>query len=58
MSRTATRSDATVWKGPFLEYDKYGEPTGYRYVTCRSCGVEVLADNRENASHREGCVHA
>lgn len=58
MSRTATIDETTVWKGPFLEIDKYGEPTGHRYVTCRACGVQVLVDDREHATHREGCVHA
>ncbi|MFW5959440.1 MAG: hypothetical protein ACOCQ3_05510 [Natronomonas sp.] len=58
MSRTVTRSDATIWEGPILELDKYGEPTGYQYVRCVRCGVEVLTDDRQNASHHEGCVHA
>ena len=36
------------WAGPFTEYDKYGEPTGAKYVRCRDCGVEVLAHGKDN----------
>lgn len=31
------------WSGPFTEYDRYGEPTGERFVRCRDCGREVIA---------------
>ena len=44
-----------TWKGPFTEYDKYGEPTGARYVRCSACGVEVLTGDTEHARHRDGC---
>ena len=45
-----------VWKGPFLETDKYGEPTGAKYYRCRSCGREVLEGiDREHVAHRDGC---
>ena len=43
------------WKGPFTEYDKYGEPTGERFVRCTGCGVEVLAGDTRHATHRVGC---
>jgi len=43
------------WKGPFTEYDRYGEPTGERFVRCTGCGVEVLAGDTEHATHRDGC---
>lgn len=44
------------WKGPFAEYDKYGEPTGSHYYRCRDCGREVHEDiDRELVEHRDGC---
>ena len=43
------------WKGPFTERDKYGEPTGERFVRCTGCGVEVLAGDTHHATHRDGC---
>ena len=43
------------WKGPFPEYNRYGEPTGARYVRCSECGAEVLEGETEHASHRAGC---
>jgi len=48
--------DGAEWKGPFTEYNKYGEPTGERYVRCSECGIEVLegATDRRLA-HRGGC---
>jgi hypothetical protein len=49
--------DADPWNGPFSERDRYGQPTGARYVRCRSCGVEVLADHREAATHAGDCPH-
>ena len=61
-TETSTESEhATVvespprWKGPFTEYDRYGEPTGAEYVRCSGCGVEVLAGDTEHATHRDGC---
>ena len=44
-----------TWKGPFTETDKYGEPTGARYVRCSECGIEVLEGETEHATHRAGC---
>lgn len=44
-----------TWKGPFTEYDRYGEPTGATYVRCSECGVEVLEDETAHATHRDGC---
>ncbi len=46
---------APTWKGPFPEYNRYGEPTGARYVRCSECGVEVLEGETEHATHRDGC---
>ena len=46
---------AARWKGPFTEYDRYGEPTGAEYVRCSACGVEVLAGDTRHATHRAGC---
>ncbi|ELZ01578.1 hypothetical protein C480_17872 [Natrialba aegyptia DSM 13077] len=43
------------WKGPFPEFDKYGNPTGADYVRCRDCGREVIADRKSHVSHRDGC---
>jgi len=43
------------WKGPFAEHDKYGEPTGARFVRCTGCGVEVLESDTRHATHRDGC---
>ena len=43
------------WKGPFMEHDKYGEPTGERFVRCSGCVVEVLAGDTRHATHRDGC---
>ena len=45
------------WHGPFLEVDAYGDPTGYQYVQCPACGIEVLTTQRTHATHREGCPH-
>ena len=47
--------DDPRWKGPFTEHDKYGEPTGARFVRCTGCGVEVLAGDTRHATHRDGC---
>ena len=43
------------WKGPFAEYDRYGELTGAGYVRCSACNVEVIAGETRHATHREGC---
>ncbi len=43
------------WEGPFAEHDKYGEPTGVRFVRCTGCGVEVLQSDTPHATHRDGC---
>jgi len=43
------------WKGPFAEYDRYGESTGERFVRCTGCGVEVLEGDTRHATHRDGC---
>jgi len=50
-----SRREPPRWEGPFTEYDRYGEPTGARYVRCTGCGVEVLAGDTEQATHRDGC---
>ncbi|QRV17375.1 hypothetical protein JMJ58_15055 [Haloterrigena salifodinae] len=48
--------DVDPWKGPFAEYDKYGQLTGAKYYRCRGCGREVHTDvDREHVSHRDGC---
>jgi hypothetical protein len=47
---------APTWKGPFTEYDKYGQPTGAEYLRCRDCGVEVVTSvDTETVAHRDGC---
>jgi len=43
------------WKGPFTEYGPRGEPTSEKYVRCSECGVEMLADAIEHATHRDRC---
>lgn len=47
--------DGPAWVGPFTEYDRYGEPTGARFVRCPECGVEVLESDTSTASHRPAC---
>ena len=47
--------DSPDWEGPFTEYNQYGEPTGYAYVRCPECGVEVLEADTSTASHRPAC---
>jgi|APHM01.1.fsa_nt_gi hypothetical protein len=60
---TGTTTDASPaetavdWNGPFSEQDAYGEPTGYTYLKCPACGIEVLTDTRSHATHRRGCLH-
>jgi len=49
------RREPPRWRGPFTEYDKYGEPTGAEYVRCSACGVEVIAGDTQHATHRDGC---
>ncbi|ELY84289.1 DUF7389 domain-containing protein, partial [Natrinema gari] len=46
------------WKGPFPEYDKYGNTTGCSYVRCRDCGREALSGRKEFVSPRDGCSFA
>lgn len=46
-----------TWSGPHTEYNQYGEPTGHEYVRCRACGVEVIDDRRDDATHRGDCPH-
>ena len=43
------------WCGPFPEHDRYGNPTGEKFVQCPECGVEVLEQNAERATHADGC---
>lgn len=43
------------WLGPIPEVDQYGEPTGYCYVCCVECGVEVLEDEQASAAHYASC---
>ena len=45
------------WDGPFVETDADGDPTGYRYVRCPECGIEVLTTGRAHATHRSGCPY-
>jgi len=47
--------DGPDWVGPFPEVDRYGEPTGERFVRCPACGVEVLAGEEHHATHRPAC---
>ena len=47
--------DGAEWKGPFTEYNKYGEPTGERYVRCSECGIEVLEGATDRVTHYGGC---
>jgi hypothetical protein len=45
------------WNGPFFEVDAYGDLTGYQYIECSACGIEVPSDSRSHATHRRGCPH-
>jgi len=45
------------WSGPFVERDASGAATGYTYVRCPDCEIEVLTNSRTHATHREGCTH-
>lgn len=47
-----------VWNGPFTEFDKYGQPTGARYVRCRDCGVEVIVGGAGPGVHADDCSHS
>ena len=49
IANSTTTSDGTI------EYDKYGEPTGERFVRCTGCGVEILEGDTRHATHRDGC---
>jgi hypothetical protein len=46
-----------VWSGPHTEYDRYGQPTGHKYVRCHSCGVEVIDGRQSDATHAADCPH-
>ena len=46
------------WVGPFAEIDRYGDQTGHFYVRCQHCGIEVLEQDREHATHRSTCPNA
>ena len=54
---TSPAEAAVDWNGPFSERDAYGNVTGYQYVECSACGIEVLSDSRSHATHRRGCPH-
>lgn len=55
LSTEERTDDQPTWRGPFAEFDKFGHPTGQRYIECGGCGIEILTDDREHATHREGC---
>lgn len=50
--------DTDPWNGPFTEYDRYGQPTGARYVRCRDCGVEVIVGGAGPGVHADDCPHS
>jgi hypothetical protein len=50
--------DTNPWNGPFTEYDRYGQPTGARYVRCRDCGVEVIVGGAGPGVHTDDCSHS
>jgi len=55
----ATTDDDTQWTDPIVETDKYGQPTGAKFVRCVGCSLEVLAghtDNVEAADHDDYCT--
>jgi len=57
-TQTTQRENATVegvWTPPRTEHDRYGRPTGARYVECTDCGIEVLTGHTATATHRPGC---
>ena len=47
--------EAQTWSTARNETDKYGRPTGARWVRCLDCGVEVLVRGRDHATHRPEC---
>ena len=56
----ASPTDSTPeidWNGPFAEWNAYDRRTGFTYVQCPDCGIEVLTGRRAHAIHREGCRH-
>ena len=53
----AKPTSAIDWHGPFSEPDGYGGTTGYTYLKCPDCGIEVLTGHRNHATHRPECVH-
>jgi hypothetical protein len=38
----AEESTATAITGPWAEFDKHDQYTGYDYYRCEQCGVELL----------------
>jgi hypothetical protein len=53
-----SESNRTInWDGPFVERNAYGTRTGYTYVQCPDCSIDVLTERRAHAAHREGCQH-
>ena len=53
--RPHTTDEAQTWSTARNETDKYGRPTGARWVRCLDCGVEVLVRGRDHATHRPEC---
>lgn len=52
-----TGVDRDVWKGPFSERTRYGEPTGEHYYRCRDCGRAAFEGSRSDLTHDSGCQH-
>lgn len=50
-----TETATSVWSDPMVEIDKYGVPTDSHYVCCTDCGIEVLVNMTDCATHRDGC---
>lgn len=48
---------AIDWDGPFCERNASGDRTGYTYVQCPDCAIEVLTAQRDHATHRPECGH-
>jgi hypothetical protein len=46
------------WKGPFAEFDRYGEYTGASYVRGSNCRIEVIVGNTNPVTHHDGCQQA
>lgn len=45
------------WDGPFCERNAYDTLTGYTFVRCPDCEIEVLTGRRDHATHRPECGH-